>query len=91
MSLLLTLNRFHNCSGVSIVNFEQVNAGCEWLEASKKITLAFIPAEIIYPSLGKNGISHTPNQRFDEIFFMKALSPAILFGSTSVFPASRKP
>ena len=30
MSLLLTLNRFHtHCSGVSIVDFEQVNAGLE--------------------------------------------------------------
>ena len=27
VSLLLTLNIFHTCSSVSIVNFEQVNAG----------------------------------------------------------------
>ena len=27
VSLLLTLNKFTHCSGVSIVNFEQVNAG----------------------------------------------------------------
>ena len=26
VSLLLTLNKFHPCSGVSILNFEQVNA-----------------------------------------------------------------
>ena len=29
MSLLLTLNIFTHCSGVSIVNFEQINSGCE--------------------------------------------------------------
>ena len=29
MSLLLTLNIFHTCSGASIVNFEQVNASWE--------------------------------------------------------------
>ena len=30
VSLLLTLNIFTPCSSVSIVNFEQVNAGLQW-------------------------------------------------------------
>ena len=34
MSLLLTLNIFHTLSSVSIVNFEQVNAGWDMLSLS---------------------------------------------------------
>ena len=34
LSLLLTLNRFHNCFGDSIVDLEQVNADYESTEAT---------------------------------------------------------
>ena len=54
LSLWLTLNRFHACSGVSIVNFEQVNTG--W-EASKITRVLYVASQkrhdfiikILYP------------------------------------------
>ena len=50
VSLLLTLNIFHTCSSVSIVNFEQVNAGWgatilesfkNYFSLKKRMTLKF--------------------------------------------------
>ena len=73
MPLLLTLNIFHNlpCSSVSIVNFEQVNAGWD-------ITCAFkvsFEVEVIFVHFCLNksvtSFSHWPKRKKEILIFVK--------------------
>ena len=61
MSLSLTLNRFHTCSSVSIVNFVQVNTGWYYpFQSNKSLKKAVVSTQIVAStpaiiiSLGQN-------------------------------------
>ena len=51
--LLLTLNRFTHCSGVSIVGFEQLNAGWVVIYRPENFFCAVKPAEVFSLNTGE--------------------------------------